>query len=399
MAKTAYTIPKICDCGGSLTKPWYVHFRFVNPNNPSERKQFRYKKGINYYTTTAERRAEAKALKIELTELLKDGWSPFDSPNPPTEDNTKPQNVQVKRVGETLAKMYALKELSLRKESKRTYIYKYRHFVAWLDNMGYACLPIEGFGKGHAMEYLDHCTQLGFNPRHWNYHRAIAKGLFEMAVEREFISENPFSKTKKVKTPSKGSAVMYEESLRRKVRDHLRAVNFGLLVFCDFIYYTFMRPNELIQLQIKHFDFDNYRIKLPKHISKNDIERIVELPPALHDYVDSFRDEAINTSIKDLFTPYSEYYVFGWGVRPHPKRYAKRDSVTDMFREQVRIPLELPKGYTPYPMKHTGIDAATKKYDVVSTMKQSGHQSLKNFQIYLRSLNTDNNEVFANADF
>lgn len=391
MSKAAWTTPKICDHGSNLNEPWYIHFRYTNPDT-GIRKQFRYKKGINYYSTLEERRREAKNLSSELKELLKGGWNPWKN------EIEKP-----KTVADLHEEMWGLKQVDLEKDSIRTYIYKYRHWSAWLKATSYGDFGIGQFTTEHAFEYLDHCTRQGHTGAYFNSYRQMAFSLFEMLKDRKKIKENPFSETKN-QPKNKPSATIFTPAQIRMVRKYLLRKNPDLGIFCDFIYYTFMRPKELTLVQVKHIDFDQYRIKLPPDIAKNDTQRTVVLPPALRKHINQLRKE-----LQPIYDQYSrqypdlkieDYYLFGHGCRPHPKRYAKRDSVTDMFREQVQIPLRLSKGHTPYVFKHTGVDnALAKGVSISGAMRQTGHKSLKNFQIYMRSLNREDNPEFETIDF
>jgi integrase len=391
MSKAVWTTPKICDHGSNLNEPWYIHFRYTNPAT-GKRKQFRFKKGINYYTTLEDRRREAKKLLNELKELLKEGWNPWKN------EIEKPRSL-----GSTLQEMYNLKEATLRKESKRTYLYKFKHFTGWLKDLGYdQWLPGE-FNNKQAFEYLDYCSGCGFTGRYFNYHRENASMLFNMMEKREIITVNPFSKTARQKV-KKASSTIFTEAQINQVRKHLRLHNMALGIFCDYVYYTFLRPKELIQIQIKHFDFTRYRINLTPEIAKNDDVRVVTIPPALHWHIDQLRDGGekylAKYSKKHPGAKYEDAYIFGYGVALHPKPLVKRDSVSDKFRLQARIPLGLSEEHTLYVFKHSGVDAALKKgYSIPATMKQTGHKSLKNFQIYIRSLNHQDNEEFETADF
>ncbi|QJB39713.1 site-specific integrase [Chitinophaga oryzae] len=398
MSKQNFTKPKIFDHDGDMSLSWFVYFRHTNPET-GVRKQFRYKKGINYFFTREERRREAGALAKELYELLKGGWNPWKN------EVEHPQKTLLQLCEE----MWKLKKSGLEEESKRTYLYKYRHWTSWLEKTGYENFSPTEFGVKHAFEYLDHCTKCGYDGAYFNSYREMAYSLMNMLTEREHIKTNPFSKTKG-KKKAEGSSVTFTQAQVRLVRNYLsRKYPDTLAVFCDYIYYTFMRPLELTQLQIKHFDFDRYRIKLPPEISKNDRSRVIIMPPALRKHARELRKnlpkiyarynrEYPNTRLED-------YYIFGiykrgFGPQPSPRPYKRRDSLTTMFREKVRKPLRLPKELTPYVFKHTGVDSALDSgLSITSTMKQTGHKSLKSFQAYLRSLKRPDNPAFETASF
>lgn len=57
--------PKICDCGGDLTKQWYIYFRGKN-NLTGESKQFRFKLGINRFSKKKEWRLRKRLCAMLL---------------------------------------------------------------------------------------------------------------------------------------------------------------------------------------------------------------------------------------------------------------------------------------------------------------------------------------------
>ncbi len=396
MAKAVWSPPQVCQFNGNLKKQWYVHFRFTDPGS-GIRKQFRFKKGINYFHTLDERRREATALKKELSSLLKDGWNPF-----------KNEVDEQKSIGDLCHMMWEIKIAELEKESIRTYIYKYRFWVEWLKNKGLYNLSPGEFTTSHAFQFLDHCTVSGKRGTYWNSYRQLAFSLLDMIRERELITTNPFSKTKDQKK-STGTATVFAAHEIRMVRKFTGLKYPELRVFCDYIYYTFMRPKELLLLKIKHIDFERMRITLPPDIAKNDTHRTVILPPALRKHA-----RELQKNLQSLYDHYSkewpkvkaeEYYLFGIknkgaGPQPSPRPYIRRDSLTTMFREKVRKPLRLSEEHTLYVFKHSGVEAALRAgLTIPAAMKQTGHKSLKNFQIYMRSLNQQDNPEFETAEF
>lgn len=388
MSKTVWTKPQVFDHGGDTSLPWFVFFRFTNPVT-GQRKQFRFKKGINYFPTVEQRRKEANRLRKELTDLLQDGWNPFEN------EVHNPENLIT-----VFKRMYDLKAASLRKESIRTYVYKVRHLTDWLSSTGYGDWLAGEFTTKQAYEYLDHCVTCGFKGHHFNIHRTIAKLLFEMMRARKLIKDNPFEETSRKKVDIGSSTVFTAEEVA-KVRKHLSLKNKNLGVVCDYIYYTFLRPNECRQLRIKHFEFDRYRIIVPPEISKTGQTRIVQIPPALHWHIKKLREG--ETAYLHEFGSgknYQDAFAFGFELRPHPEGYANRNSISEKFRLEVQIPLKLTPGHTIYVFKHTGVDAALKVgCSVPATMKQGGWRSIKSFQHYVRSLKNDENDEFAGANF
>ena len=60
MNNFTFSTPRICDCGGDLSKQWYIYFR-AKDESTGDIKQFRYKLGINRFKKKRERQEAAKA--------------------------------------------------------------------------------------------------------------------------------------------------------------------------------------------------------------------------------------------------------------------------------------------------------------------------------------------------
>lgn len=73
-----FTEPRLCDCGGDITKQWYVYFNCTDLVR-KETKQFRYKLGINCIKEIRQRKKVAKEAVDAIKDLLyNDGFNPFE---------------------------------------------------------------------------------------------------------------------------------------------------------------------------------------------------------------------------------------------------------------------------------------------------------------------------------
>ena len=78
MNNFTFSTPRICDCGGDLSKQWYIYFR-AKDESTGDIKQFRYKLGINRFKKKRERQEAAKAALATVISMLEDeGWNPFE---------------------------------------------------------------------------------------------------------------------------------------------------------------------------------------------------------------------------------------------------------------------------------------------------------------------------------
>ena len=149
----------------------------------------------------------------------------------------------------------------------------------------------------------------------------------------------------------------------------------GLYFFTKMIYYTFIRPKELLGLHVKDFDFDNNIIKINAGISKNKKSDYVVIPKSLLPILEEM-------DIKKLDP---EMLVFSFKLKPG-KTFWSRNRVSEMHREVLEY-LEIPQGFDLYSWKHTGACAAYKAgLGVKEIQVQMRHADSKMTDTYLRSL-------------
>ena len=111
MDNFVFSTPRICDCGGDLSKQWYVYFRGKNLLT-GESKLFRFKLGINRYSKKRERQDAARAALRNVVNMLEvEGWNPFERQC----DNIK------KKIGPELDEMLSVRSCTLRKRSIEMY--------------------------------------------------------------------------------------------------------------------------------------------------------------------------------------------------------------------------------------------------------------------------------------
>jgi integrase len=146
-----------------------------------------------------------------------------------------------------------------------------------------------------------------------------------------------------------------------------------LALFCQFIYFTFIRPGELRLLKVGDILFDEKEIRVPGRVSKNRKTEHVVIP--------------------DAFAPCLEYlYDRGPGeyLFPSTTRPGEPYSKAVMYRrhEKVLSALNFGKGFSLYSWKHTGAVALVKQgnVNVKELQLQLRHSSLEQTDRYLRQM-------------
>ena len=75
-----YTLPKLHNAKGDISKDWYVYFYYTDKLT-GQKKQFRYKQGINRLKAKRRREEEASAIREALLVRLDSGWNPITEKN------------------------------------------------------------------------------------------------------------------------------------------------------------------------------------------------------------------------------------------------------------------------------------------------------------------------------
>lgn len=74
--KKKYSIPKINDGNGDLSKRWYVYFSFRNPENGKLERQTPIYAGVNQFENLKDRKAAIKILRDAVEGILQNGYDP-----------------------------------------------------------------------------------------------------------------------------------------------------------------------------------------------------------------------------------------------------------------------------------------------------------------------------------
>lgn len=134
-------------------------------------------------------------------------------------------------------------------------------------------------------------------------------------------------------------------------------------------------------LQMKHFNWSDGTIQMPAEISKNKRERLITIPNYL-----------LKIFIKKGYPDFPpDYYLMSLNEEPGPEMVHRNwlyRKLKTVFKE-----MNLPKGYTLYSFKHTGVQQlARNKVDLVYIKGQLGHKSLDEMLPYIEELLMQGND-------
>ncbi len=370
-----FKLARLYDAGGDLTKRWYIEF-YVWDDRKGDKVRKRYYQ-INDYETEVERRAAAKKQIKEINELLKDGYYI-------KADGVGEEQIEKKRIKEQPAihsiekafkSILEIKATEVRKKSLQKISSIGSIFQAFIRPKLY----LHQISKIDLIKYSDYLlTARKVTPQTRNNHLRFLKSLFNDMLDRGWLEENPAAEYKKMKETVSAKNKAYSKTQQKQI---LALADAQLKLTIQFLYYCFMRPNEVRLLKVKDINLKEKRIFIPAEVAKNRKNEYVALPLQLIEALKEIKLENANpedyisgkTSIKNEIIP---------GKIPF--------SINHMSyrHRQLLEKIGLNDGdHTLYSWKHTGVIAAYQVgVDIKSIQLQCRHYSLEMTDKYLKSL-------------
>ncbi|MCR9288927.1 MAG: site-specific integrase [Bacteroidetes bacterium] len=157
-----------------------------------------------------------------------------------------------------------------------------------------------------------------------------------------------------------------------RIKKYLLECDPELWLYCQFVYYCFIRPGELRLLRVSDIQFDDWKICMRSDISKNKKQQYVTIPAAFRPIVLELRErypnEYVFPSKKDISKPL--------GIQTMRNRWRKR-------MKEIGFGLE----FQLYGWKHTGaVGCVRSGVNVKELQIQLRHHSLDEVNKYLRQL-------------
>ncbi|MDW3649886.1 MAG: site-specific integrase [Bacteroidia bacterium] len=252
--KIYFKSPELYDASGDLSKRWFVVYY------PEKGKRVRRYGDINRFATVAERRQAAQLIIDKLSE------------NSQEECSSPPEQM--------LARLQSIKK-SLAKKTWQTYHSKLKVFSEWWTD------GLSPISEDHCRKFFTYLIE----------ERELSKTTYNAYRQtlREFFSEcwpnvekNPFEVIKYF-PDSKQSALYFSKAQVIKLRHELSKRDPQLWLFCQFIYYTFIRPGELRLLQVDDIILEEKRIRIRAEISKNRKLQYVAIPDAFLEEIEALQ--------------------------------------------------------------------------------------------------------------
>lgn len=315
----------------------------------------------------------ANTIIPQLNKALEDG---FYFRTVITQDETKEVTVSPKLI-QVFEEILKNKKTQVRHRTLGTYKTVYTKFEGFLKTKGLSDISLKDFTTAHGYEFRDYLTGIcGNSNRTTNNNLVAVKVLFESAIEKGYITNNPLSIKSLPETDSDQHQVFSIEH-QRILEDYLREKDFSLYVFTRLLYCAFVRPNEIRGLRLQNVDLMNRVIDIPGKIAKN---RRTETIPINQTLFSALLDYArVGQNI-------STYYLFGKRLKVDKIPMALNLAYNRHKSALLACGLQ-DYNYTLYSWKHTGASRAYEvTKDILRLSKLLRHASTKETENYLRSI-------------
>lgn len=363
-----YKTPRIKDYNGDLTKRWYIQYAFKDPDT-GKFQEFREWISSSHKSKTA-RYVAAKALCEGIKIKLIQGFNPFF-----IKEVRKP-------ILQALNEIITIKATVLRKRTVHSYSSIAGLFGTWLTKHQYGRLMPHQLNKHVVQCYFDDCLLIEkVVPRTFNNRLRTLRTLFNELIARDYLEFNVFTKIKLLPEPE--SQLEAYTSDEKNLIKNLISESFPELWLCAmFVYYTFIRPQELCRLNFSDLDFTNRLVHIPGIKSKNKKTQTVLIPDPLY----------------DLLIKMSYHKLPGWLLIFSNDRHLTPGSIEisptrifNSWQENVINKTGINKGI--YLFKHTGVGELFENgADARNVQLQLRHHSLEEVVVYAAKYSNAPNE-------
>lgn len=330
----SYKEPEIYDAGGDMSKQWFVFYSYKNPDT-GKFQRFKVFRNINSFTLKGERVEAAKVIRQAMSELLAEGFCPFELYRPELDDFT------VSNCIDTFLKSV---ELGLRKKTYKKYELSLLIFKRWMIGAGLSGTHIKNVKKDHIFRFLEHITEeRSPSGKTYNAYKNNIGRMFSFFLNNyeDVLYKNPVVSIESKPVTVKGNQA-YSDELFDEVRKKVVAEDPYLWKVCQFVYYSALRnEQELLNLKIRDINLKTMSIIVPGQISKS---KSIQMIPIYPDFVPVIQSMALHGLNPD-------WYVFGRNDKPGPVRVGE-DNFARRFRT-IKAKIGLGADYGIYAFKHT----------------------------------------------
>lgn len=357
-------IPKL----SKAKKGWYVYINFKEG-------QKRYSAGLNKIETLKKREIEFKALISYLKKKIASGWNPY-------------KTFEIQKLSLVDAFKFSLEKMADRLSPKTLTMYKGSIAVSlkYAKKMHFDKMYVSDIRRSHIRLLLEKMQKENkWSDKNRNKHLNHLKAVFSELLAWDIIEYNPAHNIKSLKTIASKANTPATSKENETIKKLLQSEHPYFFKFISSIFYTGIRPKELLLIRINMIDLENREITLPPEITKTNLERVVPI------------NDFLLEDLKDIKMYPKDFYLFGSyreNGRGNIGKYIdfipgptpiKRDTATKRWKKLIKDGLGI--NVNMYSYKHKGADSlilAGADLDTVRSLL--GHTSERTTKIYAKKI-------------
>ncbi|MDR1098040.1 MAG: site-specific integrase [Tannerella sp.] len=376
-------MPHLNDCGGDLTRKWYVEYSIRNPQS-GKMERIRVYDGINLFSTRQERFDFSQKIIKQFSEQIKEGSISYQE-FVEYEDLllydgegsfTRKRKAKAGNIKIYLSDFLQLKKLEVNKKSFETYQSKLRLFCLYAEKNSLINKPVTQYTNEIITDFLrDLVSRKKLSRKSIEKYEQILHSFFKYLNRKKVVPENPVCDIPKIGIVKDEAPAAIPAYMRTMFKKEIEPRDPQLWMFICFIYYMAIRPGQELRLmRLNQIDYDARKIVIPNYVSKNSDTEAVDIP-----------DQLFELMVKkwQLHTYSQELYVFGKYFEPGEKHL----SVNDMSKRfnKFRDKLKLPVSIKLYSWKHSGAqELAAQGASIYELQRHLRHRDLTTTEMYLK---------------
>jgi integrase len=356
--------PKIRNCKNSLSSRWYIEY--VTANNQNQIVRRKYYGDINKFNTVKARQKEAERIIKSYSET-------GIFPDKKGSKSIKPDLLPAASGSLISWLNYYIedKKKYLRAYTLKNYENKVNSLIRWLQANNFENLKPENLNPSLAKAWLN---SLSVSNHTYNHYITNLSGAYNFFIKMKLVKNNPFSEIGKLPKLITPAATFTRQQIEVLKKD-IKFSDPQLWLFCQLMYYCFIRPGELRFLRVGDIDLSKQKILVRAEISKNKKSQNVAIPIQLFKELEQLR----------LHQYSDDFYLFSLNYKPG-------NCVLGYHNARNRFNIYLEKynfssKYKLYSWKHTGAAmCAMAGMPVKDLQLQLRHHSLDMVDRYLKGL-------------
>tara|TARA_R110002020_G_scaffold328548_3_gene544477 strand:+ start:872 stop:2131 length:1260 start_codon:yes stop_codon:yes gene_type:complete len=371
-----------------INKAWYLRWSFRSPISGKLERQKNYKGGVNYFKTKDERLKVLEEYKKGLTELITDGYSPYNDAETIVLNNEKETIYSISKAFKLALDQLAL---TVSKTTINDYRKTARSFLKYIGKENHH-KEIKLIDKKIVVKYLNEILK-NTSARTRNNYKADLSSIFTVMEKKLMIIDYNFIKTiEKEKTQIKRNRTLTNEQLKN-ITEFLKVHDPVLLLVIKFVSYNFLRPIEVCRIKIKDI---NLKESLIYYQAKNKPLKTKRIPDIL---LKELKEMNLHTYNKDfyLITPSGVPNI--WNSSDTQRRSAITKRFTRLKIKMLNFGIELERGDNIYSFRHSYITnlfrhlRTVEKLSFNNAIKElmpiTGHDSESGLKNYIHTIDAD----------